>query len=81
MRKVCGENVIMAFGMENIDFSKVISLNESAACLWEAFADHNDFTIEDMVKVLVAEYEVSEEEARHDCERLAKEWRDTGLID
>ena len=34
LREVCGENVIIAHGVDNIDFTKVISLNESAAFLW-----------------------------------------------
>ena len=34
LREVCGEYVILSSGMENIDFSKIISLNESAAFLW-----------------------------------------------
>ena len=36
LRDVCGEHVIMAYGMENIDFSKISSLNETAAFLWKA---------------------------------------------
>ena len=34
LREMCGEHIIIATGVENIDFSKVISLNESAAWLW-----------------------------------------------
>ena len=28
LRQVCGENVIVGEGIENIDFSKIISMNE-----------------------------------------------------
>ena len=35
LRNICGENVIVAEGIENIDFSKIISMNESAAYLWQ----------------------------------------------
>ena len=34
LRQVCGENVIVAEGVENIDFSSIISMNESSAYLW-----------------------------------------------
>ena len=34
LRDVCGEHIIVAYGIENIDFNKVISLNESATYLW-----------------------------------------------
>ena len=36
LRNVCGEHVVIATGIENVDFSKMISLNESAAYLWKA---------------------------------------------
>ena len=35
LRIICGENVVVAEGIENIDFSKIISMNESAAYLWQ----------------------------------------------
>lgn len=39
LREICGEHVILSHGMDNIDFSKIISLNETAvSCgnkLWE----------------------------------------------
>ena len=41
LREVCGEYIIVAYGKENIDFNKVISLNESASFLWKAIADKN----------------------------------------
>ena len=31
LRTICGENIIVAEGVENIDFSRIISMNESAA--------------------------------------------------
>ena len=45
LRDVCGEKVIIATGIENIDFSRMISLNESAAFLWENIQD-KDFDTE-----------------------------------
>ena len=36
LRDVCGEKVVIAQGIENVDFSKLITLNESAAYLWTA---------------------------------------------
>ena len=41
----------VAHGVENIDFSKIISLNESAAYLWEKVHDH-EFTDEELVRLL-----------------------------
>ena len=43
IRQMCGESIIVAQGLANIDFSKIISLNESAAYLWDAVKEQ-DFT-------------------------------------
>ena len=51
LREVCGENIVVAYGRENIDYNKVISLNESAAYLWKAVAGKN-FTADTMAKLL-----------------------------
>ena len=50
LRTICGERIIVAEGKENIDFSNIIALNESAAYLWEKAAD-NEFTAEDLNKL------------------------------
>ena len=52
LRNVCGENVIIAHGVENIDFTKVITLNESAALIWRQ-VEGKDFTEQDMTTILL----------------------------
>lgn len=80
MRDVCGEHIIVATGRKNIDFSKVISMNESAALMWNAVRE-KDFTVEDLVQVLCTEYEVEETVARVDAEAILKQWVEIGLVD
>lgn len=80
LRDVCGENVIIAHGVENIDFTKVISLNESAALIWKQVEGRN-FTEEDMVKILLDEYEVEEQQAREDVKQLLDSWMKAGLVE
>ena len=48
-RNVCGESVLLATGQENIDFTNIISLNETANFLWNELAQREEFTIDDMV--------------------------------
>ena len=55
LKMMCGENVIIAYGEENINFSKIIALNESAAVIWNTVIG-KEFTVEDMVKALCEEY-------------------------
>ncbi|MBO4662161.1 MAG: PqqD family protein [Bacteroidaceae bacterium] len=79
LREVCGEYVIVAYGMKNIDFSKVINLNESAADMWKAVVG-KEFTVEDLKNALMASYDVSEEQALADARRVAAEWKEIGLV-
>jgi hypothetical protein len=78
LRMMCGENVIIAYGEENINFSKIIALNESATVIWNAVIG-KEFTVEDMAKALCEEYEVDPQEALKDSEKIAKEWQELGL--
>ena len=78
-RTVCGEKIIVAEGKENIDFSNIIVLNESAAYLWEKVSD-NEFTAEEMAKWLTEEYDIDEETAKRDANTLAKQWMEAGII-
>ena len=80
LRTVCKENIIVAFGEENIDFSKVISLNESAALMWRAVLG-KDFSAEDMADALMQEYEVDREIALKDAQAMLQQWLEVGLIE
>ena len=80
LRKICGENIIVAHGLDNIDFTKVISMNESAADIWNSVVDR-DFTVEDMVKALLDNYQVDEKQAVEDSEALLKQWIEAGLVE
>lgn len=80
LRDVCGESVIVATGRKNIDFSKVISLNESASLMWQQVVG-KDFDLEDLVKILTEHYEVDEATARKDVEELVSQWCEIGLVD
>lgn len=80
LRQICGENVIIAEGEENIDFSNIISMNESSAYLWKKIQD-KEFSEDDLVKLLIEEYEVDEVTAKSDISSLVKSWLDAGIIE
>lgn len=79
LRNVCGENILVADGIENIDFSKLISMNESAAYLWEKTQDI-DFNADTLTQMLLEEYEVDEKTARADAQTVIQQWLDAGII-
>lgn len=80
LRTVCGENIIVAEGEENIDFSNIISMNESSAYLWQNIQE-KEFTHEDLVKLLLDEYEVDENTALADVKVLTDLWNQAGIIE
>jgi len=81
LRNVCGEYVIVAEGIENIDFSKIISMNESAAYLWQKIDGTDGFSVDDLTNFLCEEYEVTESQAKADAEALCRQWFEAGIIE
>jgi hypothetical protein len=79
LRNVCGENIIVAEGIDNIDFSRIISMNESSAYLWKNIQEQS-FTSDDLVRLLLDEYEVDEATAKADVGQLIQKWLDAGII-
>ena len=78
LRDVCGEKVLVGEGLGAVDFGRLISLNETAAWVWE----HLDETasIDSLAQALGQEYDVSPEVARQDVERLVGEWVEAGVV-
>ena len=81
LRKVCGENVIVGEGLGAINFGKLLSLNDSAAWLWQQALEMGDFTIESLAEKLCEEYDVEPDEARQDVDEILAEWQNIGVVE
>ena len=81
LRQVCGENVIVGEGLEAINFGKLLSLNETAAWLWQQAAEMGDFTIDSLVVKLLDEYDVTEDVARNDVSNIVNEWEKVAVVE
>lgn len=81
LRQVCGEYIIVAEGDENIDFSNIISMNESSAFLWKEIKDMESFNIDYLVNKMTEEYEIDVDTARRDITTLVAEWGQSGIIE
>ena len=79
LREMCGEHIIIGTGVENIDFSKVISLNESAAWLWRE-VEGKEFTPQSLAALLIEQYDVDEATALADATALAAQWVSVGIV-
>ena len=80
LRTVCGENIIVAEGIENVDFSRIISMNETSAYLWKRIQGI-DFDENTLAGLLLEEYEVNEATARSDAKALREKWLEAGIIE
>ncbi len=81
LRDVCGEQVIVGEGLGTIDFGKLISLNETAAWLWQKAHELGDFDIDTLTSALCDEYEVKEDMAREDVEKIVRQWKELDIIE
>lgn len=81
LRQVCGEYIIVAEGDENIDFSNIISMNESSAFLWKEIKNMESFNIDYLVNKMTEEYEIDVDTARRDITTLVAEWGQSGIIE
>lgn len=81
IRNVCGQDLVVAEGEENIDFSNIISMNETSSYLWTKVQKMDSFTVDDMVNLLLQEYEVDRATALSDCSLLAAQWNKARIID
>lgn len=80
LREMCGENIVTAEGLEHINFNKLISLNSTAAFLWNK-VEGKEFTAEEMAEYLVEEYGIDMELALKDAKALAQAWIDAGITE
>ncbi len=81
LRNICGENIIVAEGKENIDFTNIISMNETSAFLWEQIEKKDNFDAETLTELLLDNYDVDKETALNDASELIKQWLDAEIIE
>ncbi len=79
LRKLGKEHIVVGEGLAQVNFNKMISLNESAAYLWES-VEGKDFSVEDLTALLLDKYEVEEDIAARDAAALAQAWKEAGVV-
>ena len=80
LRTICGQNVVSGEGTSQVNFSKLVSLNETAAYLFKA-VQGREFTAETLANLLLDEYEVDRETALKDAESLCAQWMEIGIAE
>jgi len=80
LREICGEKVIAADASGQIDFGKLICLNESAVYLWES-VQGKSFSVDFLAGLLCERYDVSMETALRDSEAFCNKLQGVGVIE
>lgn len=75
-----GQATVIGEGAEQVDFNKLVTLNPTAAYLWENVAG-KDFTVETLVGLLTEKYDVGIELASKDAADLVEKWKNIGLVE
>lgn len=80
MRPLGREYIITAESLSRVDFNRMISLNESAAYLWEA-VEGKEFTVDNLAELLMEKYGIDRELAERDSKALASKWIEAGIAE
>ena len=79
LRHVLGQDIIVGEGIGQIDFNKLITLNESAAYLWKEI-EGKDVDESTLAELLISKYGIDSDLASNDAKAVAAQWREIGLV-
>jgi hypothetical protein len=80
LRPLCGEHIVVGEGLSQVNFNKMLSMNDSAAYLWEN-VHGKEFSLEDLVTLLTDRYDVSAEQAMKDVKQMIAVWQEHGILE
>lgn len=80
LRDVMGQATVIGEGVGQVNFNKLITLNATAAWLWEQ-VESKDFDVQTLSDLLVSKYAIDAELARQDAEALVSKWVEIGLVE
>ena len=79
LRPLGKEYILVAEGLEVENANQMVSMNATAAFLWEA-VEGKDFDVETLTQLLVDEYGIDVETAKKDVMPLLQTWEKAGII-
>ena len=79
LRQVAHIWVVLPLGEKTVDFSGMLTLNESGVMLWKVL--ENNGGREELVAALTAEYDVSEKQACEDVDAFLDKLAKAGCLD
>lgn len=80
LRDVMGQATVIGEGVGQVNFNKLVTLNESAAYLWKA-VEGKDFEVSDLAELLVCRYGIDKDLADSDALAITARWKEIGLVE
>jgi len=82
LREILGKNVVSGEGLEQVNYSKLVTLNATATFLWKKAQEAGEFDANTLAQALKEEYpSVEMEKLLSDCTILIKQWKKADLLD
>lgn len=79
LRNVMGQATIVGEGVGQIDFNKLITLNDSATYLWQS-VENKEFDVHTLANLLVDKYGIDQDTALTDAKAIANKWIEIGVV-
>lgn len=79
LRPLGKQYLVMAEGQKQVDFNRMISMNVTAAFLFQE-VQGIDFDSDTLAQLLVNECDITKEQAAHDAALTIEEWQKAGII-
>ncbi|WPD24690.1 MAG: PqqD family protein [Candidatus Electrothrix scaldis] len=71
LQNIAGEKLLVPIGSQVMDMNGLVTLNETAACVWELLAEER--TLDDLTAAVAEEFDVDSQRARADVQTFIDE--------
>ncbi len=78
LRKIAGSDIVIPVGNNIADFYGIISLNETAAFLWNVLKEKKE--VQNLVDAMIKEYEVGADTAKQDVDTFVSQLQQAGIL-
>ena len=79
LRALGKQYIIMAEGARQVDFNRMVSMNKTAAFLFQE-VQNREFSVDTLTELLMSECEIGKEQAARDAAVAIDEWKQAGII-
>lgn len=79
LREIMGQKTIIGEGVGQVNFNKLITLNDSAAYLWQS-VEGKEFDVLLLSDLLVEKYGIEPSVAVRDVQSIVDKWIEVGVV-